>query len=88
MKYDSTKLSYIYILHTVHILMLSTTRYQVYAIWKMNMFIPNYAIVVWCVEKIFLVKSDYNKVGVAVAMVISTMHDKSCIDSHNARKFD
>ena len=23
-----------------------------------------------------------------VAMVISTMHEKSCIDSHNARKFE
>ena len=29
----------------------------------------------------------YNMVGVAVATVISTMHEKSCIDSHNARKF-
>ena len=27
-------------------------------------------------------------VGVAVAMVISTMHAKSCIDSHNAREFE
>ena len=27
-------------------------------------------------------------VGVAVAMVISTMHEKSCIDSHIARKFE
>ena len=27
-------------------------------------------------------------VGVVVAMVISTMHEKSCIDSHNARKFE
>ena len=27
-------------------------------------------------------------VGVAVAMVISTMHKKSCIDLHNARKFE
>ena len=27
-------------------------------------------------------------VGVAVAMVISTMHEKSCIDLHNARKFE
>ena len=27
-------------------------------------------------------------VGVAVAMVIFTMHEKSCIDSHNARKFE
>ena len=27
----------------------------------------------------------YNMVGVAVAIVISTMHEKSCIDSHNAR---
>ena len=26
-------------------------------------------------------------VGVVVAMVISTMHGKSCIDSHNAREF-
>ena len=26
--------------------------------------------------------------SVAVAMVISTMHDKSCIDLHNARKFE
>ena len=31
---------------------------------------------------------DYNMVGMAVAMVISTMHEKSCIDSHNARKFE
>ena len=30
----------------------------------------------------------YNMIGVAVAMVISTMHEKSCIDSHNARKFE
>ena len=30
---------------------------------------------------------DYNMVGVVVAMVISTMHEKSDIDSHNARKF-
>ena len=30
----------------------------------------------------------YNMVGVAVAMVISTMYEKSCIDSHNARKFE
>ena len=30
----------------------------------------------------------YNMVGVAVAMVIYTMHEKSCIDSHNARKFE
>ena len=27
-------------------------------------------------------------VGVAVAMVISTMYEKSCIDWHNARKFE
>ena len=27
-------------------------------------------------------------VGVAIAMVISTMHEKSCIDSHNAQKFE
>ena len=33
-------------------------------------------------------KLHYNMVGVAVAMVISTMHEKSCIDSHNARKFE
>ena len=26
--------------------------------------------------------------GVAVAMVISTMHAKSCIDSHSAREFE
>ena len=30
----------------------------------------------------------YNMVGVAVAMLISTMHEKSCIDSHNAWKFE
>ena len=30
----------------------------------------------------------YNMVGVAVAMVISTMHEKSCIDSHNVREFE
>ena len=29
-----------------------------------------------------------NMVGVAVAIVISTMHEKSCIDSQNARKFE
>ena len=34
------------------------------------------------------INTDYNMVGVAVAMVISTMHEKSCIDSHNARKFE
>ena len=27
-------------------------------------------------------------VGVAATMVISTMYEKSCIDSHNARKFE
>ena len=27
-------------------------------------------------------------VGVVVAMVISTMHEKSCIDSHNAWEFE
>ena len=32
--------------------------------------------------------NNYNMVGVAVAMVISTMHEKSCIDSHNAREFE
>ena len=31
---------------------------------------------------------DHNKFGVAVAMNISKMHEKSCIDSHNARKFE
>ena len=31
---------------------------------------------------------NYNMVGVAVAMVIFTMHEKSCLDSHNARKFE
>ena len=30
----------------------------------------------------------YNMVGVAVAMVIPTMHEKSCIDLHNARQFE
>ena len=30
----------------------------------------------------------YNMVGVVVAMVICTMHEKSCIDSHNAREFE
>ena len=30
----------------------------------------------------------YNMVGLAVAMVISTMHEKACIDSHNVRKFE
>ena len=31
---------------------------------------------------------DYNMAGVAVAMVISTMHVKSCIDTHNVRKLE
>ena len=31
---------------------------------------------------------NYRMVGVAVDMVISTMQEKSCIDSHNARKFE
>ena len=31
-----------------------------------------------------IVVNDYNMVGVVVAMVISTMHEKSCIDLHNA----
>ena len=30
---------------------------------------------------------DYNMVGVVVAMVISAMHEKSCIDLHNIPKF-
>ena len=30
----------------------------------------------------------YNMVGVAVAMVIPTMHEKSCIDLHNAWQFE
>ena len=30
----------------------------------------------------------YNMVGEAVVMVISTMHEKSCIDSDIARKFE
>ena len=30
----------------------------------------------------------YNMVNVAVAFVISTMHEKSCIDLHNAWKFE
>ena len=34
---------------------------------------------------ITIVDQDYNLVGVAVAMVIPTMHEKSCIDLHNAR---
>ena len=34
------------------------------------------------------VNPHYNMVGVAVVMVISTMHEKSCIDSHIARKFE
>ena len=32
--------------------------------------------------------TNYNMVGVAVAMEISTMHEKSCIDSHSAWKFE
>ena len=43
-------------------------------------------IYVYCVQ-LFMYKY-HNMVGVAVAMVISTMHEKSCIDSHNARKFE
>ena len=35
-----------------------------------------------------IININYNMVGVVVAMVISTMHEKSCIDSHNARKFE
>ena len=31
---------------------------------------------------------DYNMVGVVVVMVISTMHERSCIDSHNVREFE
>ena len=30
----------------------------------------------------------YNMVGLAVAMVIATMHENSFLDSHNARKFE
>ena len=40
----------------------------------------------WCIT--LYLNEHYNMVGVAVAMVISTMHEKSCIDSHNARKFE
>ena len=32
-----------------------------------------------------IIQNHYNMVGVAVAMVIPTMHEKSCIDLHNAR---
>ena len=35
-----------------------------------------------------MVMRFYNMVGVDVAMVISTMHENSCMDSHNARKFE
>ena len=35
-----------------------------------------------------LVALLYNMVGVAVAIVISTMHEKSCIDLHNSWKFE
>ena len=35
-----------------------------------------------------ITKLIYNIVGVVVAMVISTMHEKSCIDSHKAREFE
>ena len=38
-------------------------------------------------EHQFIVKY-YNMVGVAITMVISTMHEKSCIDLHNAQKFE
>ena len=31
---------------------------------------------------------NYNMFGVAVAMVISAMHEKSCIDLHNAQKYE
>ena len=41
-----------------------------------------------CGPIVTLRTADYNMVGVVVAMVISTMHEKLCIDSHNARKFD
>ena len=41
-------------------------------------------VVFWCRS----IAAYYNMVGVAVAMVISTMHEKSCIDSHNAQKFE
>ena len=31
---------------------------------------------------------NYNMLGVVVAIVISTMDEKLCIDSHNAREFE
>ena len=40
------------------------------------------------VHDLFVDKYNHNIVGVAVALVISTIHEKSCIDSHNARKFE
>ena len=40
----------------------------------------------YLVQRLYM--PDYNMVGVAVAMVITTMHEKSCIDSHNAWKFE
>ena len=43
--------------------------------------------VLW-LDSVVPIKRDYNMIGVAVAMVISTMHEKSCIDSHNERKFE
>ena len=30
----------------------------------------------------------YNIVGMAFALAMSTMHEKSCIDLHNAQKFE
>ena len=40
------------------------------------------------IKYLCLKNMDYNMVAVVVAMVISTMHEKSCIDSHNAREFE
>ena len=45
-------------------------------------------IYIYIYKNIACIIDYHNMVGVAVAMVISTMHEKSCIDLHNVRKFE
>ena len=59
-----------------------------YSRYILSMFMPWFAVRCSAVPYKQCIVQYYNMVGVAVAMVISTMHEKSCIDSQNARKFE
>ena len=60
--------------------------FTIYIVSRMKTDLPQISITTRWFSVISM--THYNMVGVVVAMVISTMHEKSCIDSHNARKFE